>query len=330
LTVIDRAILVDPLSAENHYRKGEVMREGRRREEAAALYLQALAVKPDFYPAYTRLAQVRFNQGRTAEAIKYGERSVAIEPTVQWTRDRLDWFYVDIGDLRAARDVVRGFPPGSPDILLEQALICFRAGNLGQAEALARKGLRDPDANDGLASDFATEAVVERAIAMHAPASARQFILAIPDLKKDRGALLVVAENFPAVLQLATLEHFVGNGQMGDELAQAILDFTDHGGDVGALAGQDEWTRAAASALLGHNDAALDHLEKLNRSGRRVGWWVWLEGHPIFAAVRGTPRFRAIASDTRSWLQTQLQLLDQMRQQGEIPPRSAAATPGGC
>ena len=212
LAVIDRARLVDPLSAENHYRKGEVIRLGLHgNEEAAALYLQALAVKPDFYPAYTRLAQVRFNQGRIAEAIKYGEKSVAIEPNVDWTRDRLVWFYVDLGDLSAARDVVRGFPAGSPNIPLEEALICYRAGNLERAEALARKGLNDPDVNDGLAFIFATDAVVERAIAMHAPASARQFILAIPDLKKERGTLAVVADNFPQVVQLATLEHFVGN-----------------------------------------------------------------------------------------------------------------------
>jgi TolB-like protein/DNA-binding winged helix-turn-helix (wHTH) protein/tetratricopeptide (TPR) repeat protein len=330
LTVIDRARLVDPLSAENHYRKGEVMRSLHNREEAAALYLQALAVKPDFYPAYTRLAQLRVNQGRTAEAIKYGERSVAIEPNVEWTRERLVWFYVDIGELSAARDVVRGFPAGSPDIPLEQALICYRAGNLEQAEALTRKGLRDPDVSDGFAMRFTTDAVVERAITMHAPAPARQFIMAIPDLKVDRGTLPVVEDNFPAVVQLATLEHFAGNREAADKLARDILEFTDHGGDVGALAGEDELTRAQASALLGNNDAALDHLEKLIRTGRRVGWWEWLGGGATFAALRTTPRFQAMVTDTHAWLQTQLQLLEQMRLQGEIPRRSATAIPGGC
>jgi TolB-like protein/DNA-binding winged helix-turn-helix (wHTH) protein len=330
LTVIDRAILVDPLSAETHYRKGEVLRTGLRgNEEAASLYLQALAVKPDFYPAYTRLAQVRYNQGRIAEAIKYGERSVAIEPHVAWTRQRLVWFYVDVGDLSAARDVLRGFAPGAADVPLEEALICFRAGNLERAEALARKGLNDRDANDGLAIVFATDLVVERAITMHTAAPARQLILAISDLKKDRGTLAVVADNFPAVLQLATLEHFAGNREAGDDLANRILEFTNHGGTVG-VAGREEWTRAVASALLGHNDAALDHLEKMIPLGGRVGWWVRLDRDPSLAALRATPRFQAIAADTRSWLQSQLQLLGQMRMRGEVPPRSAAALPGGC
>src|SRR3984957_16469494 len=231
LTVIDRAILVDPLSAENHYRKGEMIRQGLRgNEEAAALYLRALAVKPDFYPAYTRLAQVRFNQGRIAEAVKYGEKSVAIEPHVDWTRERLIWFYVDLGDLSAARDVLRSFTASGPDIPTEEALICYRTGNLQQAEALARKSLNDPDSNDALSLAHVTDAVVERAIAMHDPAPARQFILAIPDTKKDGGVLAMVADNFPQVLQLATLEHFVGNRNYADDLGKRSLGFMDHGG----------------------------------------------------------------------------------------------------
>jgi TolB-like protein/DNA-binding winged helix-turn-helix (wHTH) protein/tetratricopeptide (TPR) repeat protein len=330
LAVIDRARLVDPLSAENHYRKGEVIRLGLGgSEEAAALYLQALAVKPDFYPAYTRLAQVRWEQGRIAEAIKYGEKSVAIEPNVEWTRDRLVWFYVDIGDLGAARDVLRGFAAGWPDIPLEEALICFRAGNLERAEALARQGENDPDFNDAFAIILASDAIVERAIAMHAPASAHRFILAIPALKKDRGSLAVVADNFPTVVQLATLEHFVGNHEVADDLANRSLEFMDRGGLVG-VAGEDEWLRAVASALLGRNDAALDHLEKLIRSGHRIAWWVRLERDPSFAAIRTTPRFQAIEADTRSWLQSQLLLLGKMHMQGEVPTRAVAATPGGC
>jgi TolB-like protein/DNA-binding winged helix-turn-helix (wHTH) protein len=330
LAVIDRARLVDPLSAENHYRKGEVIRLGLGgSEEAAELYLQALAVKPDFYPAYTRLGQVRWSQGRIAEAIKYGEKSVAIEPNVEWTRNRLIWFYVDIGDLSAARDVLGGFAAGWPDIPLEEALICFRAGNLERAAALARQGENNPDVNGDAAMIFASDAVVERAIAMHAPAPARQFILAIPELKKDRGTLTMVSDNFPTIVQLATLEHFVGDHEVADDLANRILKFMDHGGQVG-VAGDDEWVRAVASALLGRNDAALDHLERVIRSGHRIGWWVRFERDPSFSTIRATPRFQAIEADTRSWLQSQLLLLGKMRAQGEVPIRAVAATPGGC
>jgi len=65
-----------------------------RYDDAAALYLQALSVQPEFYPAYTRLATVRWELGHLAEAIRYAEKSIAIEPAVGWTRARLVWFYV--------------------------------------------------------------------------------------------------------------------------------------------------------------------------------------------------------------------------------------------
>src|SRR5262249_16641062 len=111
---LDRARLVDPLSAENHYRKGEVLRTVFYKYDAAAdLYLQALSVQPEFYPAYTRLATVRWELGRLSEAIRYAEKSIAIEPAVEWTRERLVGFYVELGDLAAARDVLRGYPPGA-------------------------------------------------------------------------------------------------------------------------------------------------------------------------------------------------------------------------
>ncbi len=330
LTVIDRAILVDPLSAENHYRKGEMIRLGlRQNDEAAALYLQALAVNPEFYPAYTRLAQVRFNQGRLAEAVKYGEKSVAIEPNAAWTRERLIWFYVDLGDLGAARDVLTAFAAGDAGVPTEEALICYRAGNLERTESLARRSVSDPDADDALSLAFVTTAIVERAIAKHDAVAAREFILATPDLKKDGHTLAVVGDNFPQVLQLAALEHFVGNRLSGDDLAIRTLDFMDHGGNVG-VAGAEHWTRAAASALLGRNNDALDNLENLIRSGRRVGWWIWLERDPTFAALRNSPRFQAVAADTHSWLQIQQQLLSQMRSRGDVPMRSAPARPGGC
>jgi TolB-like protein/DNA-binding winged helix-turn-helix (wHTH) protein/Tfp pilus assembly protein PilF len=331
LAVIDRARLVDPLAAENHYFKGEVLRLARRGgEESAALYLQALEVAPEFYPAYTRLGQLRFQQGRLAEAIKYGEKSIAIEPKVAWTRERLVWFYVDSGDLAAARDVSRGFGAGSPNISISNALICYRAGDLERAQRLLRSALEDPDSSgDGLAFRFATDAVIDRAVETHDPAPARQLILSRPGLKKDRGTLAVVSDNFPAVAQLATLEHFAGDRALGDDLARRILDFIDQGGDVG-LPSTTSYMLAATTALLGRNEKALTQLEQAIASGNRVGWWVWLERNPSFAALRDTQRFRAISIDTHAWLTTQLTLLGQMRIRGEVPPRSAAPVPGGC
>jgi TolB-like protein/DNA-binding winged helix-turn-helix (wHTH) protein len=333
LVQLDRARLVEPLSAENHYVKGEMMRTALLRyEEAGELYLQALSVQPEFYPAYTRLATVRWELGRLAEAIRYGEKAVAIEPTIGWTRERLVWFYVDAGDLPAARDVLRGYPSGAIEQRAPEALVCYRAGKLDSAASILQKNIVDPDFNSGgFAFLMTLNAVIERAITSHDAGTARRLFMAMPDIKKEGDVLAIVRGNFPVVVQLATLEHAVGDRAVANDMAQRILQFLDGSPEVHLIAGWDEWARASASTILGRNDAALAHLETLVQSDFRIGWWSRIERDPGFTVLRETPRFKAIVAASRVWLENQKQLVEQMRQSGEIPRRSGdQLTPSGC
>ena len=333
LAQLDRARLVDPLSAENHYRKGEVMRSVLfRYDEAGELYLQALSVQPEFYPAYARLATVRWELGRLAEAIRYGEKAVAIEPTTGWTRGRLVWFYVDIGDLPAAREVLRGYPSEAVERRAAEALVCYRSGKLETAVSILQKNVLDPDvAGGGFAFFMTLNAVVERAIAAHDAASARRLFMAIPDMKKEGGSLLIVDDNFPQVMQVATLEHAVGDRAVANDMARRALQYLDGPPKVHMVAGWDEWARASAASVLGRNEEALAHLETLIQSDFRIGWWSRIEGDPGFAVLRDTPRFKAIVANSKAWLENQKRQVEQMRQSGEIPRRSGdQLTPAGC
>ena len=333
LVLLDRARLVEPLSAENHYRKGELLRlVFHRYDDAAALYLQALSVQPEFYPAYTRLAMVRWETGKLAEAIRYGEKSVAIEPSVGWTRERLVWFYVDLGDVKAARDVLRGYASGAALMAAPEALVCYRAGNLERAERILRKNINDPELNiDGFAFAATINALIERAVASHDASAARQFILAIPGLKKTGDSLALVADNFPTIVQLAILERAAGRQAVADDLARHVLQFLGPDRDVHLGGGWDEWSRAAASAILGNEDAAIAQLESLVRSGYRLGWWVRIERDPAFVRLHSNPRYQALLSDLSVWLAGEMQQLAQWRLSGEVPQRTAdSPTATGC
>lgn len=349
LELIDRARLVEPLSAENHYRKGEILRRGEERRladgekpspvakrlaDAAALYLQALSVQPEFYPAYTRLAQMRWFQGRLAEAIKYAEQSVAIEPAVGWTRQRLIWLYVDLGDVAAARDLMRGYVQGAPEIAPSEALLCFRAGNSDRAAAILTHLFSNPNVEPaGFATYIAPYALIEKAITDHDASPARRFLTEIPGLEKARGTLDVAADNFPWVAQLASLEHAAGNRTMGNDLAERIANYMETNERTHApnIAGWDDWARAVAEGVLGHDEAALAHLEKLERLDQRIGWWARIERDPAFAAVRNTPRFQAIISSSKRWLEGEVRQVEVMRERGQIPRRSPQGlSQGGC
>lgn len=331
LAMIDRARLVDPLGPENHYFKGEILRTALGDgADAEALYLQALAVAPEFYPAYVRLGQVRAEEGKLAEAIRYVEKAVAIEPRVGWPRNYLLWLYLDMGDLPAARDVLRGYAPGSPEAIASEALLCYRAGRLERAEERIRAAIGLPLVEQNwMAVIFGTDAVIKGAVASHDVAAARSFILSNHELKKEGGTLALVPANWPTVVQLATLEHLAGDRRLGDELARRALDFLDRGGTFG-LPGADDWTRASAAALLGRNEVALSSLAMQFRSGR-AGWWAWIDGNPALDALRATQPFRSIQQDERIWLQGERQALGELRLRGDVPLRTAGGlTPAGC
>src|ERR1700752_5241946 len=174
-------------------------------------------------------------------------------------------------------------------------------------------------------------AVIERAITSHDVGTARRLFTALPDIKREGGALAIVGDNFPQVMQLAILEHAIGDPAVANDIAQRSLQLLDGSPKVHLLAGWDEWGRAAASAILGRNDAALAHLETLAQSDFRLGWWSRIESDPAFAALHETPRFKAIVAGLRAWLENQKRQVEQMRQSGEIPRRSGdQLTPNGC
>jgi tetratricopeptide (TPR) repeat protein len=301
-------------------------------DEAADLYLQALSVQPEFYPAYTRLATVRWELGRLAEAIRYGEKSIAIEPAVEWTRERLVVFYVELGDLAAARDVLRGYPAGSlVAAAAPEALICYRAGQQQRVVDILRKYGAAPVFNYGFAGFTAQEGGVEHAIANHDPSLGRQVLLLTLRSKEVGRTTPMGDDDFPQIVFLANLEHTVGDQAVGNELTQHILQYLDRGPDVHLIAGWDEWSRAAAYTILGRNDVALDHLESMMRANFRLGWWSRVERDPVFAPLRGTSRFQRIVSDLKVWLENEERQVSQMRSSGEIPRRSAAQlTANGC
>ena len=107
--MIDRARALDPLMPSAHLTKGMMMLYGRGDTKAAnALILQALEQDPNYYPALMRLAELRWCcEGEFAEAIRYGERALALEPNASWPQRLLSLRKnLDMGELETARQVL--------------------------------------------------------------------------------------------------------------------------------------------------------------------------------------------------------------------------------
>ena len=80
--------------------------------------------------------------------------------------------------------------------------------------------------------------------------------------------------------------------------------------------------RAAAFAVLRDDDRALDELEISVRTGKLYRWW-YLAGHdPLYAHLRGNPRFQALDAQARQHIVRQRTLLEEMRRKGTVPSRA--------
>jgi len=324
LAMIDRARNVDPLDPRNHYVKAYFLWDFRGEEdEAVALYLQALRVDPEFYPAYLRLAQLRWQQGRLAEAIKLGEQAAALEPNAKWVRERLTWFYVDLGDIAAAQDVMRGFPSPFRQV---NALVCYRNGDVVRAADVIGDALQhDSFDSYGYGVWLADGALVERAAMRGSYQSAIDTLRSLPLVANDRGEIAYNVQTLFVLLHLAALERAAGRVEVAEGIDKGILLVLDHRAGHGRP-GSSELLRALVNAQLGREDEAMKHLESVSTGAARMGSWALYGQAPFFGTLRDNPRFEALANSAKSWIESERREVERLRREGLIPRRTG--TPG--
>jgi TolB-like protein/DNA-binding winged helix-turn-helix (wHTH) protein/Tfp pilus assembly protein PilF len=304
---LDNAIRVDPLSPRYHYLKGAMVHAAARPPaEVEPHLLRALAVTPDYHPALQRLGIVRWQQGRFAEAVKLGEQALAVDPRAEWIRWPLAQFYLEVGDLEAARSVLLDAPEAVPPY--DWLAICMYERQAGRAADLLRA---DPSVRMFVDFDIRAYALRDAAWASGQFAKGRRELEALPSHSPPyRDAFMTVA--------LAQTSLALGDRPEADRLAREVPGMVD--GLNAVYAG------AAALTLLGRNDAALDLLEEKFAAGHRRRWWYAYERDVGFDSLRKEPRFQALAARAATHAATERQSLEHMRERGEIPRR--AASPG--
>lgn len=314
--MLERALLVDPLSARAYYIRAALTETAA---EAEQMLLAALQIDPQFTSALKQLSLMRSLQGEFAEAVMLAERAIAVDPVNTWSQSRQSAYnrYLELGDLTAARDVVAGSSAaGLAPFQVFQYLGDWRSA--GEAVYDVPEQLRSA-CNDWLAA----EAV--RDLALHTG----DFPRAIRFL--DSGGLGIAAPgklNPLTVFSAVPLAHVLqANGQRAE--SEKLLDHTLAWVNRKPDPTQDYmlwWphrrVRADALALQGHSDAAVAELAEAFRSGERTDWWYTIERDPVWDSMRSDPRFQAIAAEARAHAAAQRALLEEMRRKGEVPYRS--------
>jgi len=325
--LIDRARALDPLMPSAHLTKGIMVLYGRSDTRAAnALILQALELDPNYYPALMRLAELRWCcEGEVAEAIRYGERALALEPNASWPQHFLVPFYLDIGELDTAKQVLAESrernPIGQLPILLYER-DWKKAGELGFVAEGPISGV-DRGASIWAVSQYAN--------ATGKSERAREFFEYFANLDwngEGEPTIRDITSDMTPTVELAAILLANGDATRGRALLRAVLRAIAHEAQVrGGM--WYTFSKPQALALLGENDAAIEALRTSIDTRFITFWWYRLQYEHAYDGLRHDPRFVALFEQVKNHVAAEHLKLEAMRAAGAVPrraPQTASAS----
>jgi TolB-like protein/DNA-binding winged helix-turn-helix (wHTH) protein len=325
LALLDRARALDPLEPKYDVLKSVFLYFGRSAiAESDAILANAVGRNPLYQPALMRLAEIRgFAEGRFADAVKFGEQALALDPQSEWTRRALVAAYVDVGDIAAARRVAAGGPRMLEvrELAIDSLVKDWRRGS-GIAYASLADGTQLPI--DGPAAIFV--------IRMHARATgdygrARALLERESGVTWDSTGMPQVPVELgmaSATVALADILMQSGERERARRLLEACV--RDMNFVARDLKRGDHWylrDRAVALALLGDTEAALTALERAVSSGVGYSRWHAVGVDPAFTAVHDTPRFKAVMMTLAAHAAAEFSAIEKLRREHLVPPSAA-------
>jgi TolB-like protein/DNA-binding winged helix-turn-helix (wHTH) protein/Tfp pilus assembly protein PilF len=317
IETITRARRIDPLAPELHLLQAFFLLVTRSDVGGHdRLVREALEINPRLPRALRQLAYSRWElSGEFADAAQLIERAIAVEPYSPDIRLLARDIYLDLGDPVASAGVLGDSPPAAA---ME---IAQHEGDRARAAALL-KDTPPEDWRDTGAQASMTEAIRDAAIA------AGDFE---PGVRRLESVYAIRAGEPPMWHRASSLVYahtliLAGEVERGRRLAESTLALIDTH-SVGRAGNLFSRQRAAAFAVLGEDERALDELAISVRDGRLYRWWYLAEHDPLYEHLRRHPRFQALNQQAQQHLDRQRALLEEMRRKGEIPTRSVGAPP---
>jgi tetratricopeptide (TPR) repeat protein len=318
LAMIERARQLDPLSPRSHYFKGLMQEDD---DQAVPLFLEALRVNPKYHPALVQLSFVEYSRGNFAEATKFLERAIAVDPKAEWMRVQAVMVYLSLGDVAAARDVFGEVPPRAQSVCL--------LSYLGQEQRAAAQLYALPPGELkarvlGPAISCASAVIRDDALKRGDYGRARQSLEVC--LTEDWASIL--SNNYGRTIcavRYASILMAEGERDRAAKLLHTML--TAMGRNKHFISEGAARARGEALALLGDTEGALTALETAY-TAEKWAWWYDIDHAPELQGLRAHPRFQSLARQVNDNAAKQAALLAAMRGAGEVPyrpPSSASA-----
>lgn len=279
-TMIARARLLDPLEPRGPYYAGLVELFRDRPAAGERLMVETLRIRPDYAPALVRLGWSNWRRdARFADAIKYGEQALRLDPDSIWAKDMLLPWYLELGEADAAEAML-----GTRAPLRELAILLhFYRREYGRAGELVYT--RPATAGPG---DIDAFVLLEHAMANDETARALRVLeqrVAVGD-GRDEDAVIVRARLLAAA----------GDALRARRMLEESLARLDEGArQVRVFGGFARAARARVLADLGRRADAMAELRRVTHEAHdwTYGWYIF-ERDPFFLPLRTDPGFEAL------------------------------------
>jgi TolB-like protein/tetratricopeptide (TPR) repeat protein len=326
LELLDRARKLDPLEPAYDVTKAQLLYMERADFAGAnSLLLDVVKRNPRYQPAFARLGDVHGLTGQPAKSIRYNERALALDPSLEMARRNLIGSYIDLGDMVAARQLVEDDEFGA---MPRQMLVFLREGSWQEAGEVAYASLAA-----GTVSSTIETAMNVAAIRMHARTTGdfTRAQAALEDASGVRwdeaGRAILAQDGSPlrdAAIGLADMLLEGGQPERGHALLAEILGNMKREVDE---SGQPEFfyyrSHPIALMLQGDREAAIQMLERSVASGLALrDWWFFFESEPAYASLHTDARFQATLQKVRDRIAAQRSELDRLRTSGQVPTRT--------
>jgi TolB-like protein/Tfp pilus assembly protein PilF len=320
-SVLKRALWVDPLSASAHLKDAVLTLAESGIKASEQKNLQVLQLDPNFVPALQRYGVFRWRfDGKLVEAVQYIEHAIALDPNNSRLRQNAEALYLDLDDVTAARDVAAGTLPN----VRTAGLLSMHEGDWRHA-GLAAYDEAGWTKDDDLCQNFlASEAIRDYAMKTGDVSRAIAFIK-LKYYLDDAPAVQLDPCSFRAAVYLSQLMAAAGQGAQAQALRRTASSWLDaNAAKYFTGAGR---LRALVLLLDGKQDAALTELADSFRTGSYADWWYTIKYDPLWLPLHGDPRFKAIATDVRRYVDSERSQLEVLRRNGDVPRRGAPIVP---
>jgi TolB-like protein/DNA-binding winged helix-turn-helix (wHTH) protein/Tfp pilus assembly protein PilF len=320
-SVLKRALWVDPMSPGTRF-SDAVFSLDDSGAVAEQKTLQVLELDPNFVPALLYYGTFRWLlDGKLAEAIQIVEHAIALDPNNPQLRQTAVSMYLDLGDLKAARDVAAGTP--TPQSARTTGLLLMHEGDWRRAGLAAYDKAGWTSDDDYCQNWLAGDAIRDYALKTGEWSRAIAFINQKYYFGDAPAAHLDYCNCRVAVF-LSQLMAAAGQADQALALRRAASMWND--ANATKVLGGARRLHALVLLLDGKTDAALAELAASFRSGEYAFWWYTIEHDPMWLPLHGDARFQAIAADVRRFVDGQRRQLEALRGHGDVPRRGNPAT----